>query len=139
MASSSILVGEVLNTLFEDNSDPSDDELSEDDDGYIYGYLGGRILCRPESPVYFSNEDEVAGISGGPSVEESFLEDRFEDMDDSPRPISDLVIPPSTTSGETSEHATPEAEPQVEFYSEVITATSNDMVSLHSHAHKNIQ
>ena len=139
MASSSFSAGEVLDTLFEDNSDLSDDELSEDDDGYIYGYLGGRILCRPESPVHFSNEDEVAGISLGPSIEESFLEDRFEDMDDSPHPISDLVIPPSTTSGETSEHATPEAEPQVEFYSEVITATSNDMVSMHSHAHKHIQ
>ena len=77
MASSSILAGEleVLNTLFEDNSDLSDDELSEDDDGYIYGYLGGRILCHPESPVHVSNEDEVSGISGGPSVEESFLED----------------------------------------------------------------
>ena len=61
--------------MFEDNSDLSGDELSEDNDGYIYGYLGGTILCRPESPVHFSNEDEVAGISGGPSVEESFLED----------------------------------------------------------------
>ena len=37
MASSGILAGEVLDTLFEDNSDLSDDELSEDDDGYIYG------------------------------------------------------------------------------------------------------
>ena len=61
-------------------------------------------------------------------------------MDDDPHLISDLVIPPSTTtSGETSEHVTPEAEPQVEFFSEVITATSNDMVSMHSHVHKNIQ
>ena len=104
MASSSILVGEleVLNTLFEDNSDLSDDKLSEDNDGYIYGYLGGRILCHPESPVHFSNEDEVLGMSGGPSVEESFLEDWFEDMDDGPHPINDLVIPPDTTLGETS-------------------------------------
>ena len=70
MASSSILVGTVLDTLFEDNSDLSDDELSKDDDGYIYGYLGGRILRCPEIPVHFSNEDEVAGISGSPSVEE---------------------------------------------------------------------
>ena len=59
-------------------------------------------------------------------------------MDDGPHPINDLVIPPSTTLGERSEHAIPEAEPQVEFYSKVITA-SNDMVSMHSHAHKNIQ
>ena len=96
-------------------------------------------MCHPESSVHFLNEDEVVGILGGTSVEESFLEDRFEDMDDGPHPISDFVIPPSTTLDETSEHASPEAEPQVEFYSEVITATSNDMVRMHSHVHKNIQ
>ena len=137
-ASSSISVGKVLDILFEYNSDLSDDELSEDDDGYLYGYLGGKILCRPESSVHFSNEYKVAGISGGPSVEESSLEDQFEDMNSGLHPISDLVIPPSTTSGETSKHASPEAEPQVEFYRKVITA-SNDMVSMKSHAHKNIQ
>ena len=59
-------------------------------------------------------------------------------MDDGLHPISDLVIPPDTILGETSEHASPEAEPQMEFYSEVITA-SNDMVRcIHMHTKHSI-
>ena len=59
-------------------------------------------------------------------------------MDDSSHPISDLVIPPDTTLGETSEHASPETEPQMEFYSKVITA-SNDMVRcIHMHTKHSI-
>ena len=112
MASSSTSVGEVLDTLFEDNSDISDEDISEDDgEGCIYGYLGG-----PESPVDFPNEDEVVGTSGSLSVEESFLEDLFEDMDDGSHLLSDVTILPSGILGETSEHVGPEAQPEVEFY-----------------------
>ena len=59
-------------------------------------------------------------------------------MDDGPHPISDLVIRSNTTLGETSEHASPEAKPQMEFYGEVITA-SNDMVRcIHMHTKHSI-
>ena len=119
MASSSTLVGEVLDTLFEHNSDISDEDISEDDDkGCIYGYLGGRILYWLEPPADFPNEDKVLGTSGSLSVAESFLEDWFEDMDDGSHLLSDLTIRPSDILGETSEHVIPEAQPKVEFYSE---------------------
>ena len=76
MASSSTLVGEVLDTLFEHNSDISDEDINEDDDkGCIYGYLDRRILYWLEPPADFPNEDEVLGTSGSLSVAESFLED----------------------------------------------------------------
>ena len=78
---------QVLNTLFEDNVDLSDEDNSEnDDENYIYGYLGGRILCCLKSPGDFPRKDKVVGTSGGPSVEESFIEDRFEDMYDNSHP-----------------------------------------------------
>ena len=48
MASSSISLGEVC-TLFSDNLDLFDEDINDNDyENYIYGYLGGRILCRPE-------------------------------------------------------------------------------------------
>ena len=58
-------------------------------------------------------------------------------MDDGSHPISDTAIPLST-SGKTSEHASPEAVPEVESHSEVVSA-GHDTVSTHSHMHRNIQ
>ena len=124
--------------MFEDNVDLSDEDNSEDDDeNYIYGYLGGRILCRLKSPGDFPRKDKVVGTSGGPSVGESFIEERFEDMDDNSHPKSNLAIPPSSISGGMSEHAIPKAEPQVELCCEDISA-SNKVVSMHSHMHESI-
>ena len=129
---------QVLNTLFEGNLDLSDEDISKDGDkDYIYGYLGERISCHLTSPVDFPNKDKVVDTSGGPSIEESFLEDRFEDMDDNSHPKSNLAIPSSSISGGMSEHAIPEGEPQVEFCCIDISA-SNDVISVRSHMHESV-
>ena len=123
MASSGISAGEVLDILLEDNLDLSEEDISEDDDeDCIYGYLGRRIFRHPRSTVDFPSKDEVAATSEGLIVEESFLEDRFEDMDDGSHPIDDIPIPPSSISGETSEHASLEAKPEVVSHSEVVSS-----------------
>ena len=62
MVSLSISVGEVLNTLFDDDLYLSDERISDDDDDeeyYIYGYLGERILQCLESRVNFPRKTKL--------------------------------------------------------------------------------
>ena len=62
MESLSISVGEVLNTLFDDDLYLSDEHISDDDDDkeyYIYGYLGERISQYLESRVDFARKTKL--------------------------------------------------------------------------------
>ena len=68
------------------------------------------------SRVDFPSEVTVLGRSGGPSVEESFLEDQPKDMDDDLHPLRDLASPSSSISGETNGHSSPEAKSEVESH-----------------------
>ena len=55
-------MGEVLNTLFDDDIYLSDECISDDDDidkDYIYSYLGERILHCLESRVDFPRKNEL--------------------------------------------------------------------------------
>ena len=117
MADSSFTAGEVLDCLFEDEFGLSDDGTSdEDDEDYIYGYLGGKILRRPDPRFDFPAEDE-----------ESLLEGPSEDMDDDLGFTRASGIPADGMLDEESEHTSHE-EPS----SEVVSA-SFDTVSAHSY------
>lgn len=75
MASWSILAGDVPDMLLKDDSDLSDKDISKDDDeDYIYGYLGDNLL-PPKLYSWFPSEDKVTGTLEGPSIEKSFCED----------------------------------------------------------------
>ena len=76
-------MGEVLNILFDNDLYPSDEGISDynDDEDYMYGYLGKRILHCLESRIDFPRKNKITGKSGAAIVEQRFLEDIFEDMD----------------------------------------------------------
>ena len=77
-----------------------------------------------QSPqLIFQAKMKSADTLKGPSIEESFLEDQFEDTDDNgSHPINDLAILSSSILGKMSEHANPEVELEVELHSEVALA-----------------
>ena len=83
MVDSSFLASEVLGCQFEDEFGLSDDSSSDEDDkGYIYGYLGGKVLRRFEPKFDFPAEDEVMDKP----VEESLFEGSSQEV------IQDLIF-----------------------------------------------
>ena len=131
-------MSEALNTMFDNGLYLSDEGMSDDDgddEDYIYGYLGERILHCLESRVDFPRKNKITGKSRGAIIEQSFLEDHSEDMDDGSQLINDLAFTSSSISSGTADHVSPKAEPEGESHSEDVS-TNHNTISMFSHIQK---